>query len=144
MPDKFGWYSVERDGPPKQQGWYLVTSRLDATEPGDNSWNTCYRSNYGVWDNKSDPKYYLLCPGKESYEPPPKPKPCPICGGKPELRVRSFSHFVRCGTINDISIGNICLIGPDANNERTAIALWNSLRCERNNEPWIVTEYLRQ
>ena len=129
MPDKFGWCSVERDGQPKHRGWHLVTNRSDVIMAGNCAWSTRFWSNRN-WDGNNDPRFYLLCPGKEAFEPSPKPKPCPICGGEPELRVRSFSHFVRCGKIGEISVGNTCLIGPDANNERTAIALWNKLRCE--------------
>ena len=125
MPDKYGWCSTERDGSPKQQGWYLVTNRLDVTKPGDISWNTSFWSHRGVWDTNNDPIYYLLCPGKEAHGSSPKPQSCPVCGNEAKLRTDGPPYYVMC-TKNKVH--RVCLIGPDASNEAGAITLWNTLR----------------
>ena len=128
MPDRYGWCSTERDGPPKQSGWYLVTNRLDATEPGGISWNMSFWSHRGVWDTHNDPEYYFLCPGKEAHGSSPKPQPCPVCGNEAKPCTNGPPYYVMC-TKNRIR--RVCQIGPDADSEAGAITIWNMLRYEQ-------------
>ena len=135
MPDKFGWCSVERDGPPKHPSWYIVSDEYEGVAPGVSSWTAQFWSG-SDWQFGSTPKFYLQSPGKEAYKASPKPQPCPICESKSNLCNKDYVHYVSCGKNKDWSQ---CLVGPVANNAKHACMLWNSLRREKDNEPWIIT-----
>ena len=133
MPDKFGWCSVEHDGPPKYRGWYLVTDRSDVTLAGGCAWSTRFWSDRN-WASDTDPKFYLLCPSKEAFELPPKPQPCPVCRNEPELCSRggqdkngipTSMYYVKC--TRNVSLG-ACLFGPETGSKERAITFWNALR----------------
>ena len=131
MPDKFGWCSVERDGPPKHRGWYLTMDALYGGVPGEHPWDMRFWSGE-EWTSYGRPMFYRLSPGKEAYKAPPKPQPCPVCGSKSDLCNKDYMHYVSCGKNKD---WGQCLVGPVANNAERACMLWNSLRYEKDNEP---------
>ena len=147
MPDKFGWCSVEVDGPPKQAGWYLITDYCYAAAPGQYPWVLCVWSGEKgekweaeKWESIADaPKFYFQIPGKEALSIP-KLQLCPVCGSEPKLCTDGPPYYVMCGKDR---VHRVCLIGPDASSKVGAIALWNALRTD-SIELWVALRHDRK